>query len=62
MYKHMMFAIAAALLLTAFVAVASLEFTQAAHAQNHTAVIGSGPNGTGAAGNMTSAAGANMTK
>jgi hypothetical protein len=61
MYKQIMFAIAAALLLTAFVTVAS-GFNPAVHAQNATAGGNMTKNATGAAGNMTSGAGANMTK
>ncbi len=61
MYKQIMFAIAAALLLTAFVTVASGVFNPAVHAQNATAGNMT-KNATGAAGNMTSGAGANMTK
>lgn len=61
MYKPIMFAIAAAILLTAFVTVASFEFSQAVHAQNATA--GGMKNATaGAASNSTGGAGANMTK
>lgn len=60
MYKQIMFAIAAALLLTAFVTMASGVFNPAAHAQNATG--GMAKNATGAAGNMTNSTGANMTK
>jgi hypothetical protein len=64
MYKQITFAIAAALLLTAFVTVASGVFNPV-HAQNATAG-GMAKNATGnmtsGAGNMTSGAGANMTK
>jgi hypothetical protein len=65
MYKQIMFAIAAALLLTAFVAMASGVFNPA-HAQNATAggmaKNATGANMTSGAGNTTSGAGANMTK
>ena len=67
MYKQIMFAVAAALLLTAFVTVASGVFNPA-HAQNATAggmaknATGAAGNMTSGAGNMTSGAGANMTK
>lgn len=60
MYKQIMFAIAAALLLTAFVTMASGVFNPVAHAQNATG--GMAKNATGAAGNMTNSTGANMTK
>jgi hypothetical protein len=62
MYKQIMFAIAAALLLTAFVTAASGVFNPAVHAQNATAGGNMTKNATGAAGNMTGGAGANMTK
>jgi hypothetical protein len=66
MYKQITFAIAAALLLTAFVTVASGVFNPA-HAQNATGgmaknATGAAGNMTSGAGNMTSGAGANMTK